>query len=141
MIKVTCALIIQQNKILIAQRGGDSSHPFCWEFPGGKIKPGETARQCIVREIGEELNVSIEILEENLVAVHFDYGVKKIELIPFICKISSGEIELREHRSTEWVFLKNLNDFNLAGADRVLIQNKINLKILEKYLGKNMNNP
>ena len=82
MLKVTCALIIENRKLLITQNNSTSDHPFQWEFPGGKIKPKEKIKDCIVREIHEELNIEVNILQK-LKSVVFDYGVKKIELIPF----------------------------------------------------------
>ena len=61
MLKVTCALINRGKDILLAQLGSGSSHPFQWEFPGGKINPGETAVECVIREIQEELNIEIKV--------------------------------------------------------------------------------
>ncbi len=57
MLKVSCAIIINKNKILVTQHGEKSEHPFLWEFPGGKINTGETPEECIKREIKEELSV------------------------------------------------------------------------------------
>ena len=59
MIEVSCAIIIKDSKILAVQRGPESSHPWKWEFPGGKIHPGETAAECVIREIEEELQLRI----------------------------------------------------------------------------------
>jgi len=139
MLKVTCAIIIRQNKILVTQRNSASDHPFQWEFPGGKVNQGETAEDCVIREIGEELGVEIEI-QGSLVAVKHDYGFKKIELIPFLCIIKSGQIKLNEHNDFMWVNFENLKEIDFAGADKKLIQQNENQKILEKYLWKNMHN-
>lgn len=101
MLRVTCAVIIHHGKILVAQRGVNSDHPFQWEFPGGKLKRGETPENCIVREITEELEIKIDILEK-MYPVKWDYGFKKIELIPFLCSIKSGQINLTEHHHFLW---------------------------------------
>ena len=93
MLKVTCALIIRDNKLLITQNNFKSDHPFQWEFPGGKIKTGETLENCIKREIMEELEIEIEILS-TMKAVIYDYGFKKIKLYPFLCSIKNGKIKL-----------------------------------------------
>ncbi|MBK6285706.1 MAG: NUDIX domain-containing protein [Draconibacterium sp.] len=61
MIKVTCAIIIKNGRILVTQRKANSSHPLNWEFPGGKLNSGETLEYCIIREIKEELDIEIEI--------------------------------------------------------------------------------
>ncbi|MDP2113643.1 MAG: NUDIX domain-containing protein [Bacteroidota bacterium] len=72
MIDVCCAFILKESKILAVQRGPESSHPWKWEFPGGKINSGETAEESIIREIEEELTIRIEVLNQ-LVPVEFDY--------------------------------------------------------------------
>ena len=133
MLKVTCALIIDNQKLLITQNGSKSDHPFQWEFPGGKIKPGEDADHCILREINEELNIEISVVR-RLEPVVFDYGFKKIELIPFICRIQSGTIQLHEHVNFKWIGFKDIRETDFSGADRELIQEKYNVEILKKYV-------
>ena len=139
MLKVTCAIIILQNKILITQRNNYSDHPFKWEFPGGKLNPGETWEACVIREIREELDIDIEI-QASMISVQYDYGLKQIELIPFICCIKKGDINLKEHKDFKWISFINLNKIDFAEADRKLIQLKENKEILKKYLWENMNN-
>ena len=132
MIDVCCAIILNDKKILAVQRGPESSHPMQWEFPGGKILPGETAEQCIVREIQEELLVRIGEITQ-LESIDFDYGIKQIRLIPFVCKISSGEIFLTEHISMQWFRFDEWETIEWAGADRELIlKNQESLKLLLK---------
>ena len=136
MIQVTCALIISEDgKVLLAQNREDSDHPMQWEFPGGKVKEGETGEKCILREIKEELDVDVEIVEA-LNAIEHDYGIKKIRLIPFVCKVGSGIIRLNNHIRTEWVVLQKVNEFDLSEADRQLIELPANQDILEKYIRK-----
>jgi 8-oxo-dGTP diphosphatase len=135
MLKVTCAIIIQDNRILVTQNPAESDHPFQWEFPGGKIKPGELAKDCIVREIREELGIEINILK-TLNSIAFDYGFKKIELIPFLCSIKTGEIKLYEHHAFAWVKVTDLENIDFSGADLELIRIKENSDVLKKYVGK-----
>ncbi len=135
MIDVCCAIILEGSKILAVQRGAASSHPLKWEFPGGKIHPEESADQCIVREIAEELTIGIEV-EKRLVPVEFDYGTKQICLIPFVCKIISGEIKLTEHIAQKWLRFDELETMDWSEADDELLKtNKESLKLLiqEKY--------
>ena len=130
MIEVCCAIIVNGSKILAAQRGPESSHPWQWEFPGGKIRQYETASQCIIREIDEELCVRIAVLTQ-LEVVEFDYGIKQIRLIPFICRIVSGEIILNEHIAKRWFEFDEWEIINWSGADRELIsRNQVRLKSL-----------
>ena len=130
MIEVCCALIVKDSKLLAVQRGPDSSHPWLWEFPGGKIQTGESAEQCIIREIEEELNVGIEIIQ-MMSAVEFDYGNKQIRLIPFVCRISSGEISLNEHIAKNWFGFDECEMIDWSGADReLIIRNKKSISLL-----------
>src|SRR5665811_2169866 len=85
MLIVTCAVIRNEaDEILVVQRGEATDHPFKWEFPGGKLIPGETEEECIIREVEEELSMEIVICTK-LSEVEYDYGHKKIRLIPFVC--------------------------------------------------------
>ncbi|HYQ58244.1 MAG TPA: (deoxy)nucleoside triphosphate pyrophosphohydrolase [Draconibacterium sp.] len=135
MIHVTCAILLDGGKVLLAQNRASSDHPFQWEFPGGKIKPGESAESCIVREIMEELNLKIKI-EGALRPVEHEYSIKTVRLIPFICTIISGTMELNNHQDTKWVSLNKLMNYDLAEADRRLILLKANWISLKKYIGK-----
>lgn len=135
MLKVTCALIIANNKILITQNGNGSDHPFQWEFPGGKIKTGEPDDVCIIREIKEELELDINIVKP-LIPVKHDYRIKQIKLIPFICTISAGIIKLNNHVEKKWIVFEELTSVNFSEADKKLISAEQNIKILEEYLGK-----
>lgn len=134
-LKVTCAIIIQNKKILVVQNSSDSDHPFQWEFPGGKIKIEETFENCVKREIIEELEIEIEICQE-MNSVGFDYGFKQIVLIPFLCSIKNGEIKLNEHNAFKWININELGEIDFSDADKKLIQQKQNLEILEKYIGE-----
>ncbi len=120
MIEVCCALILKNDKILAVQRGPESSHPYLWEFPGGKIQENESAEQGIIREIEEELSVRINVLFQ-LEPIEFDYGNKQIRLIPFICRVISGEINLTEHLTQRWFSLDEWPEIDWLAADRELI--------------------
>lgn len=134
MVEVCCAIILKGAEILAVQRGPGSSHPWKWEFPGGKKYLHETEAQCIAREIEEELSVRIEILL-RIDAVEFDYGTKQIKLIPFVCKISSGEIKLNEHIEQRWFTFDEWDQIDWSAADSKLIEkNKVRLKNLTDIL-------
>jgi len=95
--------------------------PLKWEFPGGKIEYGEDARKCIVREIREELNIKIRIIDA-LPPVDHDYGEFQIRLIPFVATFLSGEIELKEHVQYVWLPLDELSTPDWAAADIPVMQ-------------------
>lgn len=132
MTKVCCAIVVGDSTILAVQRGPESSHPMKWEFPGGKINPGETEEQCIVRELHEELQVEIGILKK-LESIEFQYPGKQIELIPFVCCMVSGELVLTEHIAEHWFNLDNWQSLDWAEADYELILK--NQKNLQKIVG------
>ena len=130
MIQVCCAIILYDSRILAVQHGADSSHPFLWEFPGGKIKPDESAEQCIIREIEEELAVRIRILF-RIDSIEFNYGNKHIKLIPFVSNIKAGNILLTEHCAKQWFEIEKWQTINWLEADReLIIQNYEILKSL-----------
>ncbi len=132
MIQVTCALLIYKGKVLVTQNGEESDHPLQWEFPGGKLKPNESEQECVIREIKEELELDVLVLE-RLVAVEHDYGIKKIRLIPFVCTIVDGEIKLNNHINKKWVPVCSLAEVDFSEADKRLVTSVENRALLQKY--------
>lgn len=125
MIDVTCAIIVKDNRILATRRARGFHLEGFWEFPGGKIEPGETATSCIIREIREELNVVVEIIKP-LIPVEHHYPEKSIRLIPFLCKIASGTIVLTDHSEFLWIKGEEMEILNWATADReIILKNSI----------------
>jgi 8-oxo-dGTP diphosphatase len=117
MIDVTCALIIGHNgKVLAAQRSSSMRLPLKWEFPGGKTEAGETYEACLIREIAEELGIAVEIISPMAPSVHDD-GRQAIRLIPFVCRIKSGDILLAEHAAYIWLQPEELLALDWAEAD------------------------
>jgi len=124
-IDVTCALIIDDgNRLFAAQRSNAMSLPLKWELPGGKIEPNETAETCLIREINEELDITIEIINALEPYTHI-YPSIIVRLIPFIVKQIGGQIELKEHVNFKWLNANELLDLDWADAD---------VPILNQYL-------
>ncbi len=115
--KVTCAIIEHNQKVLCAQRSGSMKHPFKWEFPGGKVEENESFETCLKREIKEELGIEIETLEELPSFEHRYSETFAIELFPFRCKAFSGEIKLAEHQQIKWLFPADLHTLDWVEAD------------------------
>lgn len=126
MIHVTCAIIVNsQKQVLVTQRSSAMQLPLKWELPGGKIEPNETPEACLIREIKEELDISIKI-DQSLVPNDHNYDNQVIRLIPFTCTWVSGEIQLKEHADYRWLHPKDLLDLNWAEADIPVVRNYLN---------------
>lgn len=116
MIRVTCALLLQDGLVLAAQRSAAMNHPLKWEFPGGKIDEGEEELACIHREILEELEVEIEVIGKGP-AVRYPQVNPRIELIPFVATIIRGKLHAVEHAALKWCSLQELEELDWAEAD------------------------
>lgn len=114
--EVSCAVIMENERVLVTRRSEHMPHPLKWEFPGGKLKPGETPEGCLIREIREELGVEISVIK-LLPSVRYRYSDSHIKLIPFVCKIRKGNIELREHLDYYWVPRSQLESLDWLEAD------------------------
>lgn len=114
-IEVVAAIIRHEGRILATQRGyGDFKDG--WEFPGGKMEPGETAEEAIVREIREEL--AVEITPEQLVTtVEADYPKFHLTMHCFLCSVVSGDIQLLEHEASRWLTKETLGSVAWLPAD------------------------
>lgn len=114
-IKVVAAIIQKENKILATKRGyGEFIN--MWEFPGGKIEPGETKEQALVREIKEELNIEISV-DKFAIDIEYQYPNFYLFMSCFMCSIKEGSIELLEHNDGKWITKEELNTLNWLPAD------------------------
>lgn len=121
MIEVTAAIILNNDKVLIAQRAQGENLAGKWEFPGGKIEPGETPRECLKREIQEELGVDIEVLDFFDESI-YTYHSGTIRLMAFRCRWLFGEITLNVHSQILWVNCYELDLYDFAPADIPLVK-------------------
>jgi len=122
-IPVVCAVIERDGCVLIAQRPPHKLLPLKWEFPGGKVEPGEDAAAAIVREIQEELGCAIHVTRPLPRFVH-DYGTVVIEMIPFVgtLRADSPAPHPHEHVAIAWVPPAKLRDYDLAAADWPVVE-------------------
>jgi 8-oxo-dGTP diphosphatase len=101
MIQVACAIIENGNKVLVAQRLKGKLLEWKWEFPGGKLKKGESPENCVCREILEELGIEIKVIRA-LTPTETEENPISIKLFPFICRYVSGTIVLNDHNAMIW---------------------------------------
>ncbi|MCK4764829.1 MAG: 8-oxo-dGTP diphosphatase MutT [Candidatus Aminicenantes bacterium] len=130
-IQVTAAVIIQNRKILIAQRKKDRHMGLKWEFPGGKIRPGETPEACLVRELQEEFSIETQIRQFFLRSVHH-YHDKSIELISFLVEYKAGKFELHDHEEIKWISRDELKNYDFAAADLPIVEKLSTLQMYGK---------
>ena len=118
-IKVAAAVIRRKDKVFATQRGYGGYKDW-WEFPGGKIEPGETPEEALVREIKEELDTGI-VVEGFLTAVEYDYPEFHLSMDCFWCSIAGGEPVLLEHEAARWLPLDDLRQVNWLPADVLVV--------------------
>jgi len=119
-IKVVAAVIRENKKVFATQRGyGD--YKDWWEFPGGKIEPGETPEAALIREIMEELRTRIAI-DRFLTTVEYDYPEFHLSMDCFICHVEEGELTLLEHEAAKWLPMDDLQQVNWLPADVLVVE-------------------
>jgi len=124
LLEVSCALVIHRGRALATRRSSSMPHPGLWEFPGGKLREGESAEESIIREIREELGISIKPLELLEPVVHH-YPDRSIKLIPVVCDLKESEmanIHLAEHDRFGWIDLDGLDEMDWLEADLGIVE-------------------
>ena len=116
MTNVSAAVIIENENVLLTRRAPGENLAGYWEFPGGKQEANETIKECLVREIKEELDLDVQCLNILIESVYL-YPGGKINLIAILTEISAGEIGLNVHDKYEWVKIESLLEYQLAPAD------------------------
>ena len=112
MTQIATAAIFHEDKILIAKRPQGNTLAGLWEFPGGKLEAGESLVECLIREIDEELSLSIEPLAYLGERNHtYDFGAIKMHL--YLVKIVSGELRLNVHEDFAWVDVDEISNYDL----------------------------
>jgi 8-oxo-dGTP diphosphatase len=119
--QVTAAVIEKDGKILVAQRRKGATLGGRWEFPGGKIEPGETAEECLRRELKEEFDIDSEI-GKFIIASRFRYCLVPIELLAYRVKHLSGEFKVNEHEEIRWVLPSELSLYDFMPADKPIVK-------------------
>ena len=114
-IEVVAAIIRRGNEIFATQRGYGEFKDW-WEFPGGKIEPGESPQQALVREIREELDATIEV-GELLQTVEWDYPTFHLTLHCFWCELTCEALHLNEHEAASWLDREHLRSVKWLPAD------------------------
>lgn len=124
-ITVSAAIILRTNpethkKELFATQRGYGDFKGGWEFPGGKLEPGETPQDCIVREIHEELATEIKA-EKVLGVVEYDYPTFHLTMYCILCSVVAGSLQLLEHEDAKWLTKEMLYSVDWLPADVLIL--------------------
>jgi len=116
MLEVVAALIWDKDKFLICQRPADKARALLWEFVGGKVEPGETKEQALIRECQEELAVALSVGDVFMEVVH-EYPDITVHLTLFNTTIAEGTPQKLEHNDIQWITVEEIDHYNFCPAD------------------------
>lgn len=127
MTEVVAALIWQGEQFMICQRPAHKGNALLWEFVGGKVEPGETKEQALVRECREELAIEVSVGDEFMDVVH-EYPDITVHLTLFHAAIKEGVPQKLEHNDIQWITPSEISKYNFCPADKVILE-----KIIREY--------
>ena len=121
MVEVVAALICREGRFFIAQRPPHKKRGLLWEFVGGKVEPGETKKEALVRECREELGVEVSVGEEYFSLVH-TYPDLTVHLTLFYATIPEGEPQRLEHERFSWITPEEISLYEFCPADQTILE-------------------
>lgn len=130
MVEVVAALIWNEDRFMICQRPKHKARGLLWEFVGGKVEPGETKEQALIRECHEELDISLSV-DDVFMEVNHEYPDITVHLTLFNAKIAKGEPKLLEHNDLKWILPDEIPDYEFCPADEEIL-NRIQKQAREK---------
>ena len=121
MTQVVAALIRQGDRCLICRRPAHKARGLLWEFVGGKVEPGETKQQALIRECREELAVTVDVGEQFMELTHV-YPDLTVHLTLFHASITEGTPQLLEHSEIRWIPVSEIDDYEFCPADEEILR-------------------
>ena len=121
MLEVTAAVIKVDDKYLICQRAADDACSLLWEFPGGKLEDDESLEQCIIREIEEELQLAVRVID-IFAETEYHFREKEVHFTFFNCRIVGGEMNLHVHHAAKWVRAEEMRQYDFMPADVLIVE-------------------
>lgn len=121
MVEVVAALIWEKNKFMICQRPSHKARGLLWEFVGGKVEPGETKEQALIRECQEELAVNLSVGEVFMEVTH-EYPDLTVHLTLFHATIQEGVPQMLEHNDIRWIFVDEIDQYEFCPADVEILE-------------------
>ena len=120
-IEVVAAIIHDEKGRIFATQRGYGDYKDWWEFPGGKMEPGEMPEEALMREIWEELETRIRV-ERLVQTVEWDYPAFHLIMHCYLCHVESGHLELKEHEAAKWLRKEELESVNWLPADEAVVK-------------------
>jgi len=120
-IRVVAGIVERVAHVLCARRGPDQDRSGLWEFPGGKVEPGEDDVAALIRELAEELDIQVSVAGHVATSVHTEGG-RTIELVGYRCTLVAGSPVAREHAELRWMRPSALLELDWAPADLPLVR-------------------
>lgn len=130
MVEVVAALIWDNDRFLICQRPANKARPLLWEYVGGKVEPGETKEEALIRECKEELDITVSVGSVFFDVIH-EYPDITIHLTLFNATIVDGEIKLLEHNDYRWITPEEISQFEFCPADESINEYLITKRQIE----------
>lgn len=118
---VVAGAIVKDGKVFAAQRGNKGKTAFKFEFPGGKIEPGETPEQALARELREELSINVDV-HELITAIVDEYEDVILHIDTYRCTLISGTPTLSEHIAMAWSDKNELDKLEFSPADKPTLE-------------------
>ncbi len=125
-IRVVGAMIERDGRYLITQRPPRASLPLLWEFPGGRVEPGETDEEALARELREEMSIRVEVAE-RVIHVEHAYEQYDIDFCVYRCQLRDGAIQHLRVHDHRWVRPEELDDYEFPAADEKTIARLLDL--------------
>lgn len=127
MVEVVAALIWADDKFMICQRPANKARPLLWEFVGGKVEPGETKEQALIRECREELAITLGVGDVFMDVTH-EYPDITVHLTLFNATIAEGKPQKLEHNDIKWIVPSEISNYDFCPADKIILRKLSNLK-------------
>ena len=121
MTEVVAALIWKNNKFMICQRPAHKARGLLWEFVGGKVEPGETKEQALIRECKEELDILLSVGDVFMEVTH-EYPDMTVHLTLFNASITEGNLQKLEHNDIQWITPSEITNYEFCPADEEILK-------------------
>lgn len=119
--RIAIGIVERNGKVLLSQRKAEAHLGGFWEFPGGKIREGESAEQAVVREMREELGIGVRV-ERFYARLEHEYPERRVELLAYVCALEEGKPTPLQSAACAWVDVSDLKNYSFPQANQALLK-------------------